>query len=103
MNGQAALTKRLLKQFNIPQTETNKASSDWVGVKTSDRRVELTYLDMADRLVPDVRRMGARDAAYLLGSRGLLVNLNGKGKVVSQSIPPGSLYNKGQTITLHLE
>jgi cell division protein FtsI (penicillin-binding protein 3) len=103
MYGQASLTKRVLRHFDIPQTEANKPSSDWVGVKNTGKRVELTYLDMADRLVPDVRRMGARDAAYLLGSRGLSVNLSGKGRVVSQSISPGSLYNKGQTITLHLE
>ena len=103
MYGQAALTKRMLRHFNIPQFEANKASSNWVGVKATDKRIELTYLDMADRLVPDVRHMGARDAVYLLGSRGLQVNLIGKGKVATQSISPGSLYNKGQTITLHLE
>jgi len=103
MYGQAALTKRVLSHFNIPQFEANKASSNWVGVKATDKRIELTYLDMADRLVPDVRHMGARDAVFLLGSRGLQVNLIGKGKVATQSISPGSLYNKGQTITLHLE
>lgn len=46
--------------------------------------------------VPNVVGMGARDAVFLLESRGLSVSLEGMGKVVAQSIPAYSNLVKGQ-------
>jgi cell division protein FtsI (penicillin-binding protein 3) len=57
---------------------------------------------MTLKLVPDVRNMGARDAVYLLENMGLRITITGKGRVISQSIAPGSFYNKGQTVSLIL-
>ncbi len=54
-------------------------------------------------VVPDVRGMGARDAVYLLESRGLRVRLSGRGKVRSQSCPAGSPVRRGQECVLELE
>lgn len=53
-------------------------------------------------LVPNVIGMGAKDAVYLLESKGLRVQLYGIGKVRSQSIAGGSRLVKGQTVTLQL-
>lgn len=53
--------------------------------------------------VPDVTGMGARDAVYLLESRGVKVRLKGRGKVVSQSLPAGHKISKGQTCVLTLD
>ena len=52
--------------------------------------------------MPDVTGMGARDAVYILESRGLRVRLKGCGKVVEQSIPPGRATRKGMTCQLVL-
>ena len=46
-------------------------------------------------IVPNVHGMGARDAVYLLESRGIKVKLSGRGKVVSQSLACGSPVKKG--------
>jgi cell division protein FtsI (penicillin-binding protein 3) len=46
--------------------------------------------------------MSAKDAVYLLESRGLIVRLRGKGKVVHQSLIPGSALVKGQLIHIKL-
>lgn len=54
-------------------------------------------------VVPDVRGMGARDAVYLLESRGLRVRLSGRGKVRSQSCPAGTPVRRGQECVLELE
>jgi len=54
-------------------------------------------------LIPDVRGMGARDAVYLLEKLGLRVNLNGAGRVVSQSFNPGQKLVKGTTISITLQ
>lgn len=53
--------------------------------------------------IPDVRGMGARDAVYMLESRGVKVRLSGRGKVVSQSLAPGHTFKKGTVCVLHLE
>ena len=53
--------------------------------------------------IPDVMGMGARDAVYLLESRGIKVQLSGRGKVVSQSLPAGHQIKKGETCKLILE
>ncbi len=52
--------------------------------------------------VPSVVGMGAKDAVYLLESKGLKVRLNGVGRVRNQSIASGSRIVKGQTIALTL-
>jgi len=46
--------------------------------------------------------MGARDAVYLLGKMGLNVQINGRGRVVSQSVTPGTPATKGRTVVLNL-
>ena len=53
-------------------------------------------------MVPDVNGMGLKDAIYLLEKIGMKVIPVGKGKVITQSILPGSNFNKGQRITLQL-
>lgn len=53
--------------------------------------------------VPDVIGMGARDAVYLLESRGVKVTLIGRGKVVKQSLKPGERTKKGSRCQLILE
>jgi cell division protein FtsI (penicillin-binding protein 3) len=46
--------------------------------------------------------MTAKDAVFILESRGLIVKIKGFGKVVKQSIAPGSYYGKGQLIKIEL-
>ncbi|MHA4808593.1 penicillin-binding protein [Flavitalea flava] len=52
--------------------------------------------------IPDVKGMGLKDALYLLESMELRVAANGKGKVKTQSIEPGSALQKNETIILQL-
>jgi cell division protein FtsI (penicillin-binding protein 3) len=53
-------------------------------------------------VVPDVKGMGLRDALFLLESCGLQVNVNGAGTVLSQSIQPGEIIEKGERILISL-
>lgn len=52
--------------------------------------------------VPDVHGMGARDAVYLLESRGVKTVINGCGKVLQQSIGAGEKIHEGMVCTLKL-
>lgn len=47
--------------------------------------------------------MGARDAVFMIESRGMKARVKGSGKVVSQSVEPGSKTEKGKIITIELE
>lgn len=67
--------------------------------KSLDLRQE--RLQPKDR-VPDVHGMGARDAVFLMESRGIKVNITGRGRVIQQSLGAGELIRKGMTCALKL-
>ena len=54
-------------------------------------------------MVPDVVGMGARDAVYEMERRGLHTRVQGRGKVVSQSIAAGKKIVKGSTCVLKMQ
>lgn len=53
--------------------------------------------------VPNVIGMGARDAVFLLESRGVKTRIAGRGKVTQQSIAPGTTVKKNMVCLLKLE
>lgn len=78
-------------------------NESWAKVSDDTHKVLLKGLSVEPKTVPDVIGMGARDAVYLLEQTGLKVSFSGKGRVMSQSIPPGRNIVKGQTITIVLK
>ena len=54
-------------------------------------------------IVPDVTGMGARDAIYNMESRGIKTQIIGRGKVVKQSLMPGTVIKKGAVCSIVLE
>ena len=68
-----------------------------------DKRVPYNKEKYREDITPDVTGMGAKDAVYLLESRGLKVKLHGRGKVKSQSYPAGKAVMKGSECVLTLE
>ena len=70
-----------------------------LGVSNSVKQSPKVY---GENVTPDVTGMGARDAVYLLESRGLKVKVHGRGKVKSQSYPAGKTIVKGSECVLVL-
>ena len=69
-----------------------------------DKHIKLTRTTQGVKdSVPDVTGMGARDAVYLLESRGVKVTLAGRGKVTHQSLAPGQRICRGARCQLVLE
>lgn len=68
--------------------------------KNGKARLEKEELDI--ETVPDVVGMGAKDAIFLMQERGIGIELEGYGKVSTQSIAPGTKVNKGKTVKLVL-
>jgi len=75
---------------------------DWIrSVKNGNSVVWKKNAVVKDH-VPDVTGMTFRDAIYLLEKTGLRVSYEGKGRVASQSISPGTKISRGSRIYLRL-
>jgi len=74
----------------------------WVSYKRQTNNIHLTEKEMDEKLVPNVKGMGLKDALYLLENYGLTVQVKGKGRVRQQSLTPGTVAAKGQTILIEL-
>lgn len=84
---------------------------DWYGERTlpewavlkarNDSLLALPRI-IPDETVPSVVGMGLKDAIYLLENRGCRVRVKGVGKVVGQSITPGTRANGRTTVVLTL-
>lgn len=98
-SGNADELSFVLGSLGISYTIDSKESG-WVSTTSGGDVVKLKQRDYKNRLVPNVLDMGLKDAVYLLESSGLNVITEGRGTVRSQSILPGSIINKGQTIRL---
>ena len=104
-SGEMKETEYVLNALNI-QTEDDLNDSDkevWGTARSTAKTVIMESRSNMRDFVPDVRGMGAKDAVYLLESKGMKVRLTGVGKVVKQSVPKGSTIRKGETITLELK
>ncbi len=76
----------------------------WASTETREgESVRLETYSVQKGIVPDVRGMGARDAFFVLGNLGLDVKINGRGKVISQSLKPGSQIVEDAVIELKME
>ena len=52
--------------------------------------------------VPDITGMGARDAIFCMESRGIRTRIHGRGKVIKQSLIPGTPVKKGSICIIEL-
>ncbi|MBQ8046431.1 MAG: transpeptidase family protein [Prevotella sp.] len=107
--GNISAAGHVLNSIGIATTAEwdNSSSAEpavWGYAETRKKRNIVLHQSEQENLkhVPDVRGMGARDAVYLLESRGLKVTLTGRGKVIGQSIPAGQAVKKGESISLML-
>ncbi len=88
----------VLTELNIPVL--GEEPGDWVMTKKTEEQILLKPLTIHDNLVPNVKEMGVSDAVYRLENAGLKVIVQGRGKVMEQSLSPGSRIYRGQKIIL---
>lgn len=81
---------------------SDKIEDEWI--KSSRTESYFTFSSITPKIgvVPDVNRMGIRDAVYLLEKAGYKVKFTGIGKVIKQSVEPGVFVNRGTVINLEL-
>ena len=93
----------LQKVMNTMNLKYAGSQSKWVKTDDDDNAIKISQLSINNKTVPDLTGLGARDAMYLLGKMGMIVQIQGRGKVISQNIKAGTVARKGQIILLQLE
>ena len=74
----------------------------WISAFPKNKKLSFETKMISDERVPDVKKMGAKDAVFILENCGLKVSARGRGEVVYQSLKPGTEINKGMKINLVL-
>jgi len=80
----------------------DQSKSSWSQPIINGENLYLKNMEVTNSIVPNVINMGLKDAIYLLESKGLRVVFVGKGKVISQSLPTGKNFKKGEIIRIEL-
>ncbi len=91
----------VLATLNFPVQSPENLDA-YVSAEVKDRQVDLKNQVEEKGKVPDVIGMGLKDALFLLEERGLQVKVQGKGKVVTQSLKPGQEVGNGGQIIIQL-
>ncbi len=81
------------------------AGGYWRNMQLKNNAAFMNTTDNAttqSRITPLVIGMGLKDAVYLLENKGLTIQVQGRGRVVDQSLAAGTNFIKGQKISLLL-
>jgi len=93
---------RSIYNFLSYQTTTSAPEAAWASGTEKENIVGLYTRNYQKGVLPSLKGLNARDAIYFLEGLGYTVQINGAGKVISQSIPAGTRVVKGAIITLKL-
>ncbi|MEA1873917.1 MAG: penicillin-binding protein [Bacteroidota bacterium] len=92
-----------LDVMKIPHDERELRNCQWVYPVNQDDKLMYYIRDYSNKqLVPNVVGMGLSDAIKVLEEFGLVVRVNGRGKVFRQSIKSGQTLKDGDIITIEL-
>lgn len=93
--------KTIFAKLNLP-VNLGTTTQPYTHAAWNHNTITFQPINTAKGTVPDVRGMGLKDALYLLERSGLKVKIEGKGRVISQSITPGQPVNQNQMIAIQL-
>jgi len=99
-NGFASDLSTVMNGLNI---KVDAHDYRWIKTLTGDNSIAVEKMSNTRYKVPDMTGMGAKDAVYLAQSNGLTVRIQGRGKVITQNLKPGSTFKKGDILSLVLE
>jgi cell division protein FtsI (penicillin-binding protein 3) len=97
--------RNVYRQLHVAYTDST-AQQNWTNVYAGDIRLAgqplMKPVSVRNQVMPNVRGMGLKDALYLLENMGVKVAIKGRGKVLLQSVSPGTQLIKGITVMLEL-
>ena len=100
IKGEVDQLKNILERYDLEMNLSDDILYADVSVKKSGLAIKT--LQITDLKIPDLTGMNIDDAYPLLENMGLKVQFTGMGKVIAQSIQPGTQPKKGDKITLIL-
>lgn len=98
--GNADDYKTLCKNLGVKAPYT---SAKWIRTSLRDSITLYREEKLKTNIMPNVIGLSIKDAVFMLENMGLRVKFSGFGKVVSQNIPKGQRFAKGQVVDLKLE
>jgi len=93
--------KEVMDKLNIKYRDSAK-TEEWARMYAVNYQPVISNRNVVNKIMPDMRGMGLKDALFLLENRKMKVVFHGRGKVSSQSIEPGTYVSNHQTVTLEL-
>jgi cell division protein FtsI (penicillin-binding protein 3) len=93
--------KNVLGKMRIPHLDS-AMQSNWSMLYTNNYQPVMKGFDVRNKIMPNVKGMGLKDALYMLENMGLKVVVNGKGKVKGQSVEVGKQVVKGMVVYIEL-
>lgn len=91
LSGQSSALRKAFGHIQFPYAIQTDAQI--VSAEILNGNMAISSKDTDGNKIPDVRGMGLTDARFVLEKRGLKVSSSGYGKVISQSITPGTKAN----------
>ena len=79
--------KTLFNHIGVPFKHST--AGEWIRTIADQNGVYTFAVSQNNKIVPDLRGMGLRDALFLIDQSGLKAKIHGSGKIVSQSLNPG--------------
>ncbi|MBN8668595.1 MAG: transpeptidase family protein [Chitinophagales bacterium] len=98
-NGQAI--RKVYADLGMSYRDSSN-SKNWSRVSPEKGYAIVREIPQTPAQLPDLTGMGLKDALLLLESKGVTVQVSGKGKVKQQSLPAGTTLTKGMVIQLTL-
>ena len=92
---------RVLSVIKMRLSDSSNNAS-WTSIYGNPQNMVAYSKNVDDKIMPELKGMGLKDAVYICENMGLKLNVKGRGKVGGQSIMPGQIINKGQIVQLEL-
>lgn len=99
-NGIESDVLEVMNEFNIKSSVLG--ASGYVKASVEDNILKTANYKISNDKVANVKGMTVRDALFILEHQGLTVRVVGRGKVIKQSLLPGSKIIKGKKIEITL-
>ena len=93
--------KKVYKTLHVDYADS-VSQGNWSTVYAANYQPTLRANYIRKQIMPNVKGMGLKDAIYLLENMGLKVQVKGRGKVMTQSITPGTALIKNNVVLLEL-
>jgi cell division protein FtsI (penicillin-binding protein 3) len=93
--------RKVFQTLQLPYVDSMQQQL-WVKAYNKDGKAVLKAQPLREKVMPNVKGMGLKDALYLLENMGVKVQVKGRGRIVSQSVAPGTALDRPLQIVLEL-